>query len=123
MCEENKENGRRFPSTLTEVELLLKKSDGRSPEELRSIKTALERMSGSSSWIVFHLVSDAVKKINSIIERSAASPEKSFEAVRGIISYLNDFYSTDKVSGECLVKTETGRRDVKNFKFWSSLFI
>lgn len=121
--EESKDNGKRFPSTLTEIELLVKKSDGSSPDELRTIKTALERLSDSSSWIVFHLVSDAVKKINSIIESSAASPEKSFESVRGIVAYLNDFYSTDKISGECLAKEENGQRDVKKFKFWSSLFI
>lgn len=123
ISEETKEIGTKLPSTLTEVDLLVKKSDGRSPAELTAIRTALERMSGSSSWIVFHLVSDAVKKINSIIEKSAVSPEKSFEAVRGIVSYLNDFYSTDKLSGECMVKAETGRHGVKNFKFWSSLFI
>lgn len=108
ICEETEEIGTRLPATLTEVDLLVKNSDGKSPAELRTIKTALEQMSGSSSWIVFHLISDAVKKINSIIERSAVCPEKSFEAVRGIISYLNDFYSTDKLSGECLVKSENG---------------
>lgn len=123
ICEEKKESEMQLPSTLTEVDLLVKNSDGRSPDELKTIKTALERMSGSSSWIVFHLVSDAVKKINSIIERNAASPEKSFESVRGIVSYLNDFYSTDKISGECMAKPENSRREVKNFKFWSSLFI
>lgn len=124
ICEEKKWSETELPSTLAEIDLLIKSGVDRSPVELKKIKTALELMLNSSSWIVFHLVTDAVKKLNSILENKSASPEKSFEAVRGIISYLNDFYSIDNRSGECLVKPESGqRRDIKKFKFWSSLFI
>lgn len=111
------------PAALEEIEKLAARIDCGSASELEIIKKKFERMLNTPSWIAFYLISDVIKKLDRILYKKTNSPEKLFEEIRVVVSYLNNYYTIDCGSGECLVKRENNHRNINNFRSFSSLYI
>ena len=119
----NEEPGVKRTATLEDIETLAARIDCGSAFELEIIKKNFERMLDTPSWIAFYLISDVIKKIDRILYKKTNSPEKLFEEIRIVVSYLNNYYAIDCGSGKCLVKRENNHRNIINFRSLSSLYI
>lgn len=119
----NDNSAAKLPVTLEEVERLAFSINCGSVLELEIIKKKFERMLNTPSWIAFYLISDVIKKLDRILYKKTNSPEKLFEEIRVVVSYLNNYYTIDSGSGECLVKRENNHRNINNFRSFSSLYI
>lgn len=120
---ENDATGGERSAALEEIETLAARIDCGSASELEIIKKNFELMLNTPSWIAFYLISDVIKKLDRILYKKTNSPEKLFEEICGVVSYLNNYYTIDIGSGECLIKRENNHRNINNFRSFSSLYI
>lgn len=111
------------PATLEDIESLIARIDCNSMSELEMIKKFFCRMLNAPSWIAFYLISDAIKKIDRLLNKNTPYPEKIFEDIRSVISYLNTYYEIDCSRGKCFLKNENNQRNINSFKSLSSLYI